>query len=171
MGLIRDPDAEKRSLMLKQKTLCDGQKNGRACACYWEHWEKVDSHNPDSLRKGEIFRVCIVSPAIAHEMTADQVATECNQYRPMKLAWYLRPLAWIGLIDDPGRYRDTATWNPMTPEEIKKLEEKTPLADELVQLNKTKFQAEVEEKQKELSLDDAINEMGEDQGIFAEKGE
>jgi hypothetical protein len=128
MGLIHDPEAEKRSLMMAQKALCNGQQTGRSCVHYWVHAEKVESNNPDNLRIGEVFRVCApmgTSPTLGNEMSESQLATRCNRYEPRKLPLFKRALKVLGLpVDDPGVYDpEVEEYNPLTAEEIRLLQE------------------------------------------------
>jgi hypothetical protein len=169
MAFHYDPEAEKRSLMLQQKALCNGQKTGRACAHYWAHVEKVESANPDFLRRGEIFRACAFvggGTIHCHEMAADQLSTECNQYKARVLPIWKRPLAALRIIDDPGAYDPFFEgYDPMTSEDIaeqNRLHPSTPEdttatvgtdpAAEMAADNVVTFQ-------KELSLDDAMDAL------------
>lgn len=130
MGLIHDPGAEKRSLMMRRKPLCNGEKTGRSCIHYWVHVEKVESNNPDNLRLGEIYRACALNGASAlhvHEMSESQLATVCNQYVPRRLPIWKRPLAVLGLVEDPGKYEGSVEdYKPLSPEEIKELQRGSP---------------------------------------------
>jgi len=122
-GMIHDPEAEQRSIMMKRPALCNGQKTGRSCAFYWVHTEKVESNNPDNLRLGEIFRGCILHDSIVHEMSESQLATSCNQYKPRKLPLFRRALAVLNLTEDPGKYDPTIEeYQPLSPEEIRELQ-------------------------------------------------
>lgn len=127
MGMIHDPEAESRSVMLKRPALCNGQKTGRSCVHYWAHAEKVESNNPDNLRLGEMFRGCGYHPSIVHEMSESQLATVCNRYEPRKLPLFRRALVVLGLADDPGKYDPSfEEYQPLTPDEIKQLQDGSP---------------------------------------------
>lgn len=178
MGFHYDPEADKRSLMLKQKALCNGQRNGRACVHYWTHVEKVESANSDNLRRGEIYRSCVFpgggAPLQSHEMSADQLATECNQFKARRLPILQRPLAWLGMVEDQGKYDpEYEDYKPLSPEEIKTLQAElpTPEADENAVVGGTP-EAAIESFKKDFSLDDAMSALddnSEDGGIFKEK--
>lgn len=129
-GLIHDPGAEKRSLMMRRPALCNGQATGRCCAYYWVHVEKVESNNPDNLRLGEVYRGCTFAPSIVHEMTEAQLATVCNQYKPRRLPLWQRPLAALRVLKDPGRYDPSIeTYEPLPPEQIRQLQAADEIAD------------------------------------------
>jgi hypothetical protein len=176
-GLIHDPEAEKRSVMLRRKALCNGELTGRACVHYWTHVEKVESNNPDNLRLGEIYRGCTLSPSIVHEMSESQLATFCNHYKPRRKTL----LAVIGLEADRGKYDPFfEAYDPLTPEQIKELQkESTPvdlekvnkqtvgMADSsLSDQNLEDFQDEVKKISAKNALD-ALDNDDEDQGIFS----
>lgn len=181
MAFHYDPEAEKRSLMLKQKALCSGEKHGRSCVFYWTHVEKVESANADNLRRGEIYRACCFpgtgSTLHVHEMSASQLATECNQFKPRKLPILQRPLAWVGLKADPGKYDPNyEAYDPLTPEEIRKLQSETPSQTEdrqaVVGIGESNIAAFKEEVEQELSLNAAMDALEEDSGaggIFEDK--
>jgi hypothetical protein len=127
MGLIHDPEAEKRSLMMARKALCNGQQTGRSCVHYWVHAEKVESNNPDNLRIGEVFRVCApmgTSPTLGNEMSESQLATRCNRYEPRKLPLFKRVLKVLRFpVADPGAYDpEVEDYKPLTAEEIRELQ-------------------------------------------------
>ena len=159
MSFHYDPGAEKRSLMMNRKVLCNGEATGRACVFYWAHVEKVESANADYLGRGEIFRVCgwpgFGANTQMNEMQADQLATECNQYKPRRLPMLQRPFAALKVIKDPGRF-DPAfeQYNPLTPEEIKERQKLFPTPVDADP--QTLAVNNVESFKKELSLDDAM---------------
>lgn len=134
MAFHYDPEAEKRSLMLQRKALCNGEKTGRQCVHYWAHVEKVESANPDFLRRGEIFRACAFvggGTIHCHEMAADQLSTECNQYKARLLPLWKRPLAALRIIDDPGAFDPFFEgYDPMTKEDIEEQRRLFPSAPE-----------------------------------------
>lgn len=179
MAFHYDPEAEKRSLMLKQKALCNGEKNGRSCVYYWTHVEKVESANADNLRRGELFRACCYpgtgSTLHVHELSSEQFATECNQFVPRKLPIWKRPLAVLGMVADPGKYdAGYEDYNPLTPEEIRKLQKEHPSPEEdksaIVGANDDPAAevgaANIEAFKQEFSLDDAMDALDADEGIF-----
>lgn len=63
--LIEDPRAAKRSLMLAQKTLCNGEASGIQCKHYWAMTKKIDVPNPDHFHKGENIRYCLADASNA----------------------------------------------------------------------------------------------------------
>lgn len=125
-GLIHDPEAEGRSIMMKRPALCNGQRTGRQCVHYWMHIEKVESNNADNLRLGETYRGCALdkTPAVlVHQMTANELAVVCNRFEPRRLPFYKRPLRWLRLIDDPGAYKpDLEEYRPLTPDDIREIQ-------------------------------------------------
>jgi hypothetical protein len=180
-GMIHDPEADKRSIMMQRPALCNGQAKGRSCVHYWVHVEKVESNNADNLRLGEIFRGCVLHASLVHEMTASQLATICNKYTPRKPPIWKRPLVVLGLADDLGKYDPAVEeYNPLTPEEIRELQKGSKevtfdavAGDHPAQENLEDFKDEVK---KELTAEEAIEALGEDedaedQGIFEKKGE
>lgn len=58
IGPVVDPDAEKRSLMLQRKVLCNGQATGVRCASYWTVIRNEPSQDPDMLVIGGKLRFC-----------------------------------------------------------------------------------------------------------------
>jgi hypothetical protein len=132
------------------------------------HVEKVESVNADHLRLGETYRACILSPSIAHEMSDMQLATMCTQYTPRRLPLYKRPLAVLGLVNDPGRYNpEVEEYKPLSPEEIKQLQAENPAAPAVTPAPSGDDQ--VTALKKEIGLDTALASMDEDQGIFNDK--
>jgi hypothetical protein len=167
-GLVVDPEAEKRSVMMRQKVLCNGEKNGRSCVHYWAHVEKVESTNADYLRRGEIYRVCGFHPSIAHEMRQDQLAVECNYYTPRRLPIWKRPLALLKIVDDPGRFDPSFEgYNPLTDEEIKQLQDQLPSTSPVI----AELRNRVAQAQKpEVTLAQALGDDTEPgEGIFAKE--
>lgn len=107
MTMIKeDPEARKRSLMYKNPTVCDGQKDGKQCKHYWFSISRIDVVNPDELRSGRKDRFCILlgTPFSMGE-GAGEMATYCNQYVP-------------GPFDYDA---EKAVNKPMTEEEIRAL--------------------------------------------------
>lgn len=111
---LHDPGAKARSPMLRQLTLCNGQKEGYECKHYWRQTVRKDTLNPDNLRKGETFRYCkLAMVAPDHNMAMfihgdAEMAVECTEYCKDKKRPY-----------DP----DIDDYNPLTPEEIQALQE------------------------------------------------
>lgn len=99
-----DPKAESRSLMHKQKVLCNGQANGQPCKHYWNMIRIVPSHNPDFLKLGEKLRFCRAWGAEPLEFGegTTELAVHCSMYEP-----------------DPARKFDPQfeEYKPMTEEE------------------------------------------------------
>jgi hypothetical protein len=81
-----DPKAEARSLMHKQKVLCNGQANGKPCRYYWTMIRIVPSHNPDFLKLGEKLRFCRAWGAEPLEFGegTTELAISCSMYEPDK---------------------------------------------------------------------------------------
>jgi hypothetical protein len=79
-----DPKAESRSLMHKQKVLCNGQANGHPCKHYWTMIRIVPSHNPDFLKLGEKLRFCRAWGAEPLEFGegTTELAVHCSTYEP-----------------------------------------------------------------------------------------
>lgn len=183
MGMIIDPEAEGRSIMMQRPALCNGQKTGRSCVHYWAHAEKVESNNPDNLRLGELFRGCCFHTSIVHEMSESQLATVCNRYEARKLPVWQRPLASLGLVDDLGKYDPVfEDYQPLSPEEIRKLQAESPSAhvDQTpmtggtqTPLTDAQIIAIDKSKKKEITAEEAIEALGEDedQGIFEKSKE
>ena len=179
-GLIYDPESEKRSEMMRRKSLCNGQLTGRSCVHYWTHVEKVESNNPDNLRLGEVFRGCTLSPSIVHEMSESQLATFCNHYKPRRKT--LKSM--LGLEADRGAYDPMfEAYDPLTPDQIKELQKES---DNLIDLEKANRETvgmatdapsaedQIESFKKEISADAALEALEDDdgdQGIFEPKGE
>jgi hypothetical protein len=170
-GIVEDFEAEKRSLMAKAKPLCNGEKNGRSCVHYWAHVEKVESVNPDYLRRGELFRVCGFHPSIAHEMNQHQLAVECNRYAPRRLPLFKRPLAVLGLVKDPGKYDPNfEEYQPISAAQLKLLQEETPSTSEAIAEMKKLVAKAKEPQQPEVTLAEALGEDTETgEGIFAKE--
>jgi hypothetical protein len=81
-----DPEAEKRSLMMKQPVLCNGQQTGHPCKQYWAMVRNVASHNPDFLRQGEKLRFCRAwgYEPLEFGEGATELATYCTLYEADK---------------------------------------------------------------------------------------
>ena len=79
-----DPKAESRSLMMKQKVLCNGQATGQPCKHYWTMIRIVPSHNPDFLKLGEKLRFCRAWGAEPLEFGegTTELAVHCSMYEP-----------------------------------------------------------------------------------------
>lgn len=79
-----DSEAEKRSLMMKQPVLCNGQQTGHPCKSYWAMVRNVASHNPDFLRQGEKLRFCRAwgYEPLEFGEGATELATYCTLYEP-----------------------------------------------------------------------------------------
>lgn len=78
-----DPKARERSLMYKNPTVCDGQRDGKQCKHYWFSISRIDVINPDELRRGRKDRFCILlgNPYSMGDGSSE-MATYCNQYDP-----------------------------------------------------------------------------------------
>lgn len=77
-------EAIKRSLMHKQKPLCNGAATGECCKHYWAIVRIVPSHNPDFLKSGEKLRFCRAWGAEPLEFDDGQegMAVKCNIFEP-----------------------------------------------------------------------------------------
>lgn len=138
MGLIHDPQAEKRSLMLQQENLCNGQQTGNQCQHYWVMRQKVESGNPDFLRSGEKKRMCTLSPGFPVEFIADvELPVECNRY-----------CASLRVYDPTFE-----EYNPLSPEEIAEIQERRVAATDEV----PSPQDQIENFRAELNLNDAMD--------------
>lgn len=84
MRSLVDPDAAKRSLMLKQKPLCDGSQTGRQCKHVWLFKLRLDVENPDTLRDGERGRRCliVVGDPVEFGEGGIEMPVYCNRYEP-----------------------------------------------------------------------------------------
>lgn len=110
MVLMEDPKAKDRSLMSRQKSLCNGQRTGHQCVHYWALRKKSTTVNPDAQRKGETIRYCMYDTS---EVTflgdgGDDMAVACTGYSPSERVYA----------------PEFETFEPMTPEEIDELERK-----------------------------------------------
>ena len=116
---FHDAGAKDRSPMLRQLTLCDGQKDGFECKHYWRQTVRKDTLNPDNLRKGETFRYCkLAINAPDHNMAmfingTSELAVECTEY-----------------CKDRRRPYDAKAdaYDPLTPEEIQAMQDGKAIA-------------------------------------------
>lgn len=78
-----DPQAESRSLMHKQRVLCNGQATGHPCTHYWSMIRIVPSHNPDFLKQGEKLRFCCAWGAEPLEFGdgTTELAVYCSKFK------------------------------------------------------------------------------------------
>lgn len=83
-SLHNTADAIKRSLMHKQKPLCNGAATGECCKHYWAIVRIVPSHNPDFLRSGEKLRFCRAwgSEPLEFDDGQEGMAVKCNIFEP-----------------------------------------------------------------------------------------
>lgn len=113
MTMLReDPRARERSLMYKNPTVCDGQKDGHQCKHYWKTVDRMDVANPDELRKGKTQRFCILlgNPPFPMGERAAELSHECNQY----------------VASDREYVAEPAENNPMTAAEVLAIRAATP---------------------------------------------
>jgi hypothetical protein len=117
--LIEDPLAKDRSLMLRQKVLCNGQRTGLQCEHYWGLLKKTDTVNPDAQRSGEKVRYCLVDRAEATFLGdgGSDMAVACTAFKPSRRVY-------------DATFED---FNPMTPEDIIELERKQKAGEPLPQ--------------------------------------
>ncbi len=138
MAYIEDPLAEGRSLMLAQKSLCNGEQSGKQCAHYWVMRQKMESANPDYLRSGEKKRMCTLSPGYPVEYIADtELPVECNRYCPSQRDY------------DP-KFEE---YNPLSPEEISDLQTQGTDSTHTV----PSPEEQVESLRAELNITDAVD--------------
>lgn len=116
---FHDEKAKDRSPMLRQLTLCDGQRDGYECKHYWRQVVRKDVLNPDNLRKGETYRYCkLAMGAPDHNMAmfingTSELAVECTEY----------------CKDRRRPYDEKAdAYAPLTPEEIQALQDGKAIA-------------------------------------------
>ncbi len=109
LHFTEDPVARKKSLMLKQKTCCNGEATGYQCKYYWNLIKKIDVPNPDHIRNGEKLRFCLVDPAEVTDLGEGGVdmAVYCNRFENSSLPY------------------DSSfeVYNPLSPEEVEGLTE------------------------------------------------
>lgn len=132
MPEIFDPEAEATSLMLKQQTLCDGQKTGRMCHHYHRFVQKVESANPDFLRLGQVGRFCKISEGFPIEMFEQEKRVKCVDYTPRRLPILKAIGVALRIIPDPYAYDgDVEEYAPITPEQQQEIfaKRKTKIAD------------------------------------------
>lgn len=114
ISILTDPAAKRRSLMLKQKSLCDGCATGYECKHYWALVYKMDTPNPDHLRQGERARFCLLTPSRDGPIDlgdgGSDMAVYCNHYEPSNREFD----------------SNFNQFNPLTPEEVSELEERDP---------------------------------------------
>ena len=155
MGVITDPNQDRRSVMMRKPCVCSGAANGVQCAHYWALDQKFAASNSDVLRRGDVRRACKMADGFLLEFTERESPTYCQQYVPRAepglvalvkraaaLALGLAPRAGkIGGKDpeDQARERDSiTTWGyvtydplfegfrPLSDAEVKKLREQMP---------------------------------------------
>jgi hypothetical protein len=111
VSLIEDRNAKKRSKMMQQKSVCNGEATGFCCAHYWWQVSKVESNNADILVRGETQRACLLVGGQYLKMEEDELAVECNRY----------------VKDTKQPYRkEVEEYSPITPEEYKELQKEFP---------------------------------------------
>ncbi len=81
-GIIDDPNADARSLMMRAKCVCNGEANGVQCKHYWGVNQKFRSINSDSVRRGEQNRSCKHVDGFLLEFVSEEKPTYCNHYEP-----------------------------------------------------------------------------------------
>ncbi len=153
-GIIDDPNADARSLMMRAKCVCNGEANGVQCKHYWGVNQKFRAVNSDSVRRGEQNRSCKHVDGFLLEFVSEEKPTYCNHYEPrgapglvalvaraVSLALGLGPKSGIasGWIDEPTStkmvistmgyvaYDKTfESYDPMTNEKIEALRKEMP---------------------------------------------
>lgn len=116
-----DEEDRKKSLMYKQKTLCNGEATGYQCKHYWYMVLPIDVHNSTVLRHGEKSRLCtVIDTADGMRLQGEsgpELPVICNRYEPC------------------GRKFDAAfeEFNPLTEEELDAIEAGLGVPDTLEQ--------------------------------------
>ena len=100
-----DPKDRQRSLMMRQKPLCNGAQTGQKCKHYWSTIAKIDSLNVTALKNGEKTRRCLlIAPEIVElGDNGQEQAVFCDRY-----------------VADPDRLFDPSfeDYKPLTQREI-----------------------------------------------------
>lgn len=111
MSLVEDPNAKKRSKMMQQKSMCNGEATGFCCAHYWWQVTKVESNNADILVRGETQRACLLVQGMYLKMEEYELAVDCNKYQK-----------------DEGRpfKKEEEEYAPISPEDYKELQKEFP---------------------------------------------
>jgi hypothetical protein len=141
--ILEDPADKRRSLMLQQKTVCDGQSTGFECVHYTALAVKMDVPNPHHLKQGEVFRLCLKIPGKGGEVLelgdgGQDMAVYCNQYCPSDRPYNhefnkdYEPLApeEAEALPDPGGGRTFAPPAPRPPPELSAADADAFFADE-----------------------------------------
>ncbi len=94
-GMLPDPpagpvdlydsiEAQSKSLMHKQKVLCNGEASGVPCKHYWTLVQIASSAVPTHLRNGERTRSCTMLPSDPQVMDEGRegMAATCSRYEP-----------------------------------------------------------------------------------------
>jgi hypothetical protein len=160
-----DSEADKRSLMMKQAVICNGQKTGRPCVHYTAIARRVLSANSDHLRTGEKVRLCSAFGTFL-EFDFDELPVQCTSYKPRRKTL---PVL-LGLHPDHTKYDEGfEEYRPLTPEEIADLqpeEDEDPAlpvdAGSIGALAAAKLLAEAPQKEPAVSLEAAIESLEEE---------
>lgn len=106
LHILRDPEAEKRSLMSQQVPRCNGQQDGQQCVHYWFVQASIQPlKDADQFKRGERLRRCLlVQPT--QNLDFIDLATTCTQYKAGPLPY------------DPNQEK----YDPLTYEETSALE-------------------------------------------------
>ncbi len=107
---MHDLDAARaRSLMYQQKTVCNGERDGKACKHFWDLTQIPGSANPDMLKDGERFRMCTYFKGmdpLMMENGKEGMAVQCNRYEPDDALVYIER---------------NEVYDPLTPDEYRAL--------------------------------------------------
>ncbi len=107
---MHDLDAARaRSLMYQQKTVCNGERDGKACKHFWDLTQIPGSANPDMLKDGERFRMCTYFKGmdpLMMENGKEGMAVQCNRYEPDDALVYIEK---------------NEVYDPLTPDEYRAL--------------------------------------------------
>ena len=105
-----------RSLMHKQKVLCNGEANGVPCRHYWAVRRIVASQNSDFLTKGEKLRFCKAWGAEPLEFGdgREEQMVYCTEYVPR--------------VDGKRYDADFETYSAISSEDLAALQDQTPNA-------------------------------------------
>lgn len=117
--------------MLQKKPVCTGAATGYQCKHYWLRFAPVVANNPDMVRDGERGRACLLSEAFLPEFDSQDTPTYCNRYEPRPAPGLVnivrRALGAGGFVPYA---RDKEEYNPLTPEQIRELQEASPSTPE-----------------------------------------
>lgn len=106
---LSDPEADARSIMMRQPCICNGERTGSECEHYWFQVIRFATANSDAFKLGDRVRRCLLEKDawdLQQRLEAIDLPVRCNQYKP-SLRQY-----------DP----KNEEYDPITPEETRFLE-------------------------------------------------